>query len=82
MQIKDIAEILPLVELKCGQKGKIASVHTKNHEALKKLMAMGILPGIKINLIQKFPSYVFQLGQSQYAVDKELAECILVRIST
>ena len=31
-------------------------------------------------MIQKFPSYVFQVGQSQFAVDKELAECIYVSI--
>lgn len=72
--------ILPLTGLKNGQKGNIVSIHTQNQEKLKKLMVMGILPGIKIGLIQKFPSYVFQIGQSQFAVDKELAECIFVRV--
>lgn len=80
MKAKDKIEILPLANLKSGQNGKIADVHTKNHETLKKLTAMGIMPGIKIALIQKFPSYVFQLGQSQFAADKELAKCIFVRI--
>ena len=47
---------------------------------LTKIMAMGALPGMSVTLIQKFPSYVFQLGHSQFAVDKNLAEQIRVWI--
>ena len=73
--------ISSLDNLEVNQKGKIAYIHTKDHKKLQKLMAMGILPGIAINLIQKFPSYVFQIGQSQFAIDKELASAIYVRLS-
>jgi DtxR family Mn-dependent transcriptional regulator len=31
-------------------------------------------------MIQQFPSYVFQIGQSQFAIDKEMAEGIYVRV--
>ena len=31
-----------------------------------------------VTLIQRFPSYVFQIGQSQFAIDKELASCISI----
>jgi len=72
--------ISSLNNLEINQKGKVAYIHTKEHKKLQKLMAMGILPGITVGLIQKFPSYVFQIGQSQFAVDKELAECIFVRV--
>lgn len=68
-----------LTNLKVNQKGKVAYIHVKDHKKLQKLMAMGVLPAVTINLIQKFPSYVFQIGQSQFAIDKELAECIFVR---
>lgn len=81
MKAKNKTVVFPLTDLKSGQKGEIAGIHTKNHEKLKKMMAMGILPGIKIGLIQTFPSYVFQVGQSQFATDKEIAECILVKIT-
>ena len=74
--------ISSLAGLKANQKVKVAYIHTKDHKKLQKLMAMGILPGMTVTLIQKFPSYVFQIGQSQFAIDKELAECILVRIVT
>lgn len=68
-------------KLEVNRKGKVAYIHTKDHKRLQKLMAMGVLPGMSIVLIQKFPSYVFQIGQSQFAVDKALAECIFVRLT-
>ena len=40
---------------------------------------MGILPGANIKVIRQFPSYVFQVGYSQFAVDRPLAEVIYVR---
>ena len=43
-------------------------------------MAMGILPGAPVSLIQSFPSYVFQVRQTQFAVDKEIADAIYVRL--
>lgn len=70
-----------LNNLEANQKGKVAYIHTRHHQQLQKLMAMGVLPGIAITLIQKFPSYVFQIGQSQFAIDKELASAIYVRLS-
>lgn len=71
--------ISSLDRLKAHQRGKVAYIHTKDNDKLQKLMAMGVLPGVNIVLIQKFPSYVFQVGQSQFAIDKELAENIFVR---
>ena len=43
-------------------------------------MAMGILPGAPVSLIQSFPSYVFQVRQTQFTVDKEIADAIYVRL--
>ena len=34
-----------------------------------------------ISLIQKFPSYLFQVGQTQIATDKEIANDIYVRLT-
>ncbi len=69
-----------MTNLSANQKGRIVRVNTYDHKKLKKIMAMGVLPGMAVTLIQKVPSYVFQIGQSQFAVDKELAECICVAV--
>ena len=70
--------ILPLSEMKKGHKGKIAYIQTGDRSMLRKLMAMGVLPGSTITLIGRFPSYVFQIGESQFAVDKNAASRINV----
>lgn len=68
-----------LARLKKGQKGDIVYLLTKNHPNLQKLLAMGVLPGQRVEIIQTYPSYVFQIGQTQVAVDREIADNIFVR---
>ncbi len=72
--------ISPLSQLAPGQKGRVAYVYASEPNQLQKLMAMGVLPGAPISLIQRFPSYVFQIRQTQFAVDKEIADTIYVRL--
>ncbi|MCM8798591.1 MAG: metal-dependent transcriptional regulator [Candidatus Omnitrophica bacterium] len=74
------ASIKPLTALKVGERGKVAYIHTHNDKKLQKLMAMGVLPGMPISLLHKIPSYVFQIGHTQVAVDNEMASDIYVRI--
>lgn len=76
-QLKKI--IMPLTELEVNKKGKVAYLHTGNRDILQKVIAMGVLPKAEIMLIQKFPSYVIQVGKSQFAIDKEMASNIYVR---
>ncbi|MBT4512270.1 MAG: metal-dependent transcriptional regulator [Chloroflexi bacterium] len=74
-----ISVVSSVADLKKGQKGKIVYVLTKKDKNLQKLMAMGVLPGQSVEVIQTSPSYVFQVGQTQVAVDKEIAGSIFVR---
>ncbi|MAG13363.1 MAG: hypothetical protein CMN78_02075 [Spirochaetales bacterium] len=69
-----------LSRLKKNQGGKVAYIGAEEQDVLQKLMSMGVLPGTKIELIQQFPSYVFQSGNSQFAVDRQIADSIYVRI--
>ncbi len=72
--------VLPLSQLAEGQKGKVAYIYAPESSRLQKLVVMGILPGASISLIQSFPSYVFQVRQTQFAVDKEIADAIYIRL--
>lgn len=71
--------IMPLTELASKKKATVSYLQTQNRESLQKLIAMGVLPNTRIVLIQKFPSYVFQIGKSQFAIDKEMAGSVYVR---
>ncbi len=73
--------IAVLTELDAKEKGRIAYLQTKDNSQMQKLMSIGVLPGMDVSLLQKFPSYVISLGQSQFAIDKELASTIYVRLT-
>jgi DtxR family Mn-dependent transcriptional regulator len=73
-----IQEVRPLCDAKPGDKGAVAYLTTRDNREVQKMMAMGILPGAPIHLIRRFPSYVFQVGYSQFTVDRPLAEVIYV----
>ncbi|RKX77928.1 MAG: transcriptional regulator [Spirochaetes bacterium] len=72
--------VSPLTGLKPEQSGSIAYLASRDSKKIKKLMSMGVLPGNRITLVSGFPSYVFQIGYSQFAVDREMAQNIYVRV--
>lgn len=71
--------VVPLTEFKSGQEGEIAYIQTDDSKKMQKLMAMGVLPGNRIILVQSFPSYIFRVGFSEFAIDTALAREIFVR---
>ena len=71
--------VVPLTEFKSGQEGEIAYILTEDNKKMQKLMAMGVLPGNKITLVQSFPSHIFRVGYSEFAIDTNLAKEIFVR---
>lgn len=71
--------VVPLTELKSNEEGDIAYILTKDDKKMQKLMAMGVLPGNRIVLLQTFPSYIFRVGFSEFAIDTDMAREIFVR---
>jgi DtxR family Mn-dependent transcriptional regulator len=71
--------VVPMNDLRQGEQGVIAYVHTGDSDKLKKLMSMGILPGESVNLERRYPSFVFSVGYSRYAIDEAMAAAIFVR---
>ncbi len=71
--------VVPLTELKPGDEGEIAYIQTEDDKKMQKLMAMGVLPGNRIRLSQAFPSYIFRVGYSEFAIDTNMAKEIFVR---
>ncbi len=71
---------LSLADLEVGQKALIAKIHTPDKDTLKKLIAMGLLPDTSITLIRKKPAYLFEIENSRFAVDGDLAKNIFVKL--
>ncbi len=72
--VSALADLLP------GQEGVIAYIRGRRRETVQRMMALGAVPGTPIRLLQKSPSYVFQIEQSHVAVDREIARDIYVRL--
>lgn len=73
--------VKPLADCEPRARGKVAFVRAKRGDVVAKLSAMGILPGVRVRLLATKPTFLFQAGESQFAIDKALASHIYVRVS-
>lgn len=74
--------ISALADLSPGQSGVVAYIHGRRRELIQRMLAMGVIPGAPVALVQTVPSYVFELGRGQQvAVDRETAQDIYVRVA-
>jgi Fe2+ transport system protein FeoA len=65
--------------LREGERGWVAELAEPGSPVTARLVVMGILPGAELELLQRFPAFVFRIGCAEFAVDAALAERIRVR---
>lgn len=68
-----------LNELNPGEQGRVAYIITTQHLHLQKLYSLGMSPETEITLQQISPSYIIKVGETEIAVDKEVASQIYIR---
>ncbi|MBW2452294.1 MAG: metal-dependent transcriptional regulator [Deltaproteobacteria bacterium] len=80
-QARQVGEVgvVALTELKAGEQGEIAYLAANDVSKMHKLMSMGVLPGNTLLLLRTYPTYIFKVGNSEFAVDEDLAREIFVR---
>lgn len=69
---------IPLTQLKTRKQARIVEIRRDPEGHWRKLIALGITPDTVVYLAQKFPSYIVQVGHTTTALDKQMAELILV----
>jgi DtxR family Mn-dependent transcriptional regulator len=70
--------VLPLAELPAGRQGRVAYVRPQHHDRLHLLLSMGIAPGAHLSVHQRTPVMVVAVEQSEFAMDREVAEDVYV----
>lgn len=70
---------LPLTKLQVGEAGQVVFIASKSRGRLERLAGLGILPGAMVKLQQTDPSPVVQVGETELALDQEVAKRIFVR---
>jgi len=72
--------ISPLSTINAGKTVKVVYISTKSHTSLDRLTGIGVIPGLELTLHQKFPSMILQYGETQLALDNDIAKNVFVRI--
>ncbi len=67
-----------LTTLSPGDEATVSCLEAEG-SALSKLAALGILPGARVRLVQRYPAFVFRLGFGEVAIDSALAGLVRVR---
>jgi DtxR family Mn-dependent transcriptional regulator len=67
--------IFRLSELSPGDEAEVKYIVAGDEES-KILISSGIIPGVKIKVLRVYPAFVVQMGNTQFALDRNLAECI------
>lgn len=68
-------------ELKPGQRAKVLCLGATATERHRTLTVFGMVPGAEITLVQRQPACVLRVGETELAVDPEIAREILVEPS-
>ena len=76
-------EIQPLVtrlsDAQLGTPVRIVFITPKSRKRLEKLSTLGIVPGSRLRLLQRNPSFVIQIGETTVAVDRDITDEIYVK---
>lgn len=73
-------DTLSLAELSVGSAGTVSCLLEPATTASVKLAALGILPGVRIRVVQRHPAHVIRIGYAEIALDASLAVRVRVRL--
>jgi Fe2+ transport system protein FeoA len=72
--------IRPLSTLSAGQVGRVIAVHSENHARVEKLNVLGLITDAQVIVEQKRPTFVLRVGFTEFSVEADIADEILVEI--
>jgi len=71
--------VMPMSELEPGSRGRIVFIAPKDHSRMDRLSSLGIVPGTEVQLHQKRPAFVIRIGETELALEMEIAGEIYVK---
>jgi DtxR family transcriptional regulator, Mn-dependent transcriptional regulator len=71
-----------LADMPRGGEGAVTCLEEPWTADAAKLASLGILPGVRVRLVQRYPAYILQLGRAQVAIDGNLASRVRVRLAS
>ncbi len=71
----------PLSTLAPGTRGVVGRVAGQDTARIDRLLALGVTPGVVVVVLQTFPGIVFMCDQTELAIERRVADAILVRLT-
>ncbi|MBI2073373.1 MAG: ferrous iron transport protein A [Gemmatimonadetes bacterium] len=71
-------EDLPVTLLGEGVRARVVRLDQPGSPGTAHLVALGVLPGVEVTLLQRYPAFVMRIGHTEFAVDDQLARRIHV----
>jgi len=62
-----------------GAHGVIVKIHAYDEGRAERLLSLGVTPGASVTVLQTFPGIVFLCDQTELAVERGVANAILVQ---
>ena len=72
--------IRALSSLDEGAAGEVVEVRAHASGRTDRLLALGVTPGARVVVLQRFPGVVFLCDQTELAVERGVADAIVVRV--
>ncbi len=76
--VSDFEQGRRLASLPVGQGGVVKRVLRDDPARAERLRALGVTPGARVRVLQRFPGFVFECDQTELAVEPAVARAILV----
>ncbi|MDO8644021.1 MAG: metal-dependent transcriptional regulator [bacterium] len=71
--------VIPLTEASVSKQYQIVFITPKEQNRIDRLAILGVLPGSRLKMYQKRPSHVIRVGETDIALDKDIARDIYVK---
>lgn len=74
-------DTVKLTSLREGMSCTVSCLEGLSSTHAARLAAMGVLPGTRLRLLQRYPAFVFRIGYAEFAVDETLGSRIGVKVN-
>jgi len=65
--------------LPAGARARVVLLAPELHERADRLASLGLSPGSEVELLQRRPTFVVEVGETRFALDQEVAQHIFVQ---
>jgi DtxR family Mn-dependent transcriptional regulator len=70
---------MPLTSLREGDECVLECLHCKQSSRRSSLEVYGLVPGSLLTLKQTSPAYIIRVGETELAIEREIAQEIMVK---